>query len=532
MQIDGAAIPTTGVVPGPSIYFKEGGQRVYLTADARIDARIRGQVVLSNFRTLTGAHAVHLVNGSDEGGANVPCDRESVPCVASGSKRTYIITWESVQLQTAGRPSPVITTARVGAKSENPPSLFANVPAKREINVLPVGISPAVLLNTFKNSPQQVRVRFEFGSGDFATNFIDRAISVEPLEIGGDVVGVVVDPGRDLPRRPEDYSVTVEFPAAELRNHVEPGFAIPLDEEFVKAGKTIDVNLFGLAPRPSDRAKTEFFFDSTFSSVVNSTNRKRSHVGLFALHLKPVVGLRFFNVDNDEKRPQWIAFRPLFDADVDTQPIKISQAPNRIVFGMDFEWGIANGVRLPNAAVQQYVFVNGLRYDSDRDFKNQTVYWHTEFMPQFRNWERTREQTLRQFRVPGGNRRPERARLQPFVSSYAVRPSVGYQLGGTVKRGDADTDVISRLFVKLGTAVEFKRLLQFSFEDTYYFLENADRRRNRNYLETRLDFNTGQLFSVDLGSLQSAFTVKFQRGELPPRFKPVNAFSLGFRLYR
>jgi hypothetical protein len=51
-------------------------------------------------------------------------------------------------------------------------------------------------------------------------------------------------------------------------------------------------------------------------------------------------------------------------------------------------------------------------------------------------------------------------------------------------------------------------------------------------LETRLDFNTGGLFNVNLGSLQSALTFKFQRGELPPRFKPVNAFSMGVRLYR
>ncbi|HEX8071583.1 MAG TPA: hypothetical protein VF546_16635 [Pyrinomonadaceae bacterium] len=96
----------------------------------------------------------------------------------------------------------------------------------------------------------------------------------------------------------------------------------------------------------------------------------------------------------------------------------------------------------------------------------------------------------------------------------------------------ASSDKVSRLFVKFSTAVELNRLVLFSLDDTYYFLQDAQRRRNRNYLETRLDFNTGALFNVDLGSLQSAVTFKFQRGELPPRFKPVNALSVGFKLYR
>ena len=101
-----------------------------------------------------------------------------------------------------------------------------------------------------------------------------------------------------------------------------------------------------------------------------------------------------------------------------------------------------------------------------------------------------------------------------------------------MKRGDSDSDNISRLFVRFGSAIELKRLIQFTLDDTYYFLQDAERRRNRNYLETRFDINTGGLFNVDLGSLQSAVTFKFQRGDLPPRFKRVNAFSVGFKLYR
>ena len=74
----------------------------------------------------------------------------------------------------------------------------------------------------------------------------------------------------------------------------------------------------------------------------------------------------------------------------------------------------------------------------------------------------------------------------PFVSSYYVRPSFGYQIGSIVKR-DArmnpfPTDTISRLFVKFGAGIELKRLVQFSVDDSYYFLENATSYRNRNYL--------------------------------------------------
>jgi hypothetical protein len=341
---------------------------------------------------------------------------------------------------------------------------------------------------------------------------------------------------------------------------LDPGFGIPPPKpgegDFLSASRLIEVAAVGLVPPPTERAKTEFFFENTFTSIVNATTRKRSNVGLFALHFKPVVGLRFFHLDDVKRRPQWIAVRPLFDADVDTQAIKNSQAPNRVVFGMDLEWGIDAGQQESNNMdlVQQYVFLNGVRYDSDRDFKVQTVYWQTEFQPQFLNFEQPREQRLRQFRRPcdpgllaDAIARGERTRITPAecqalidgksrlfprVSSYYVRPSVGYQLGGTVKRGDSNSDTISRLFVKFAAAIEFKRLLQLSLDDTYYFLQDADRRRNRNYLETRLDFNTGALFNVDLGSLQSALTFKFQRGELPPRFKSVNAFSVGFKLYR
>lgn len=531
-------------VPPPMIYFMNGGTRIHLTCQVRTKRDLAGDVVtngveLFNFTTEDGVHPVNLVNGStDDGGA-------AVPRVPDGQKRVYFIIWEAGKIKGQGSLLPIFAFVEVGAAAANLPSLTAIKESENEIGLNPTGIDKSRLLAALKANPSAVRVVYKFGRNDPATNFEEQAQSVgDKSTAPGEII---VNIGRNFPARPEEYTVALELPASVLRPLLENGFVIPAEENSVVAELTVNE-----PPPSSERPKTEFFFESTFTSVVNVTNRQRTNVGLFGLHLKPIVGLRFFNImssvaDEDgqagpqrnvNKRPQWIALRPLFDADVDTQPMKNSQAPNRIVFGMDFEWGISAGrqERGRMHKIQQYVFLNGVRYDSDRDFNLQTLYWQTEFMPRFLNFIQTREQRLRQFRFPNGNRAPERARLFPTISSYHVRPSVGYQLGGIIKRDDVDTpfptDMISRLFVKLGTGIEFKRLIQFTFDDTYYFLQNASRRRNRNYLEARLDFNTGALFNLDLGSLQSAFTIKFQRGDLPPRFKPVNAFSIGFKLFR
>jgi hypothetical protein len=117
-----------------------------------------------------------------------------------------------------------------------------------------------------------------------------------------------------------------------------------------------------------------------------------------------------------------------------------------------------------------------------------------------------------------------------------VRPSFGYELGGVGRRDFRNnpfpTDNISRLFVRWESAIEFKRLLVFSFDNNYYYLQNATNRRHRNYLETRAELNLGPFFTVDLARANQALVFKFQRGEQPPTFGPVNAFSLGFKVSR
>ena len=532
-QVEGTAIPANPP-PAPSIYFKEGGRTIYLMATATLIGS--NQISLTDFRSLGGVSA-DLIRGSADG---------AVPPLTSG-KRAYVLTWIGVKMDTQSQAAPVILITEVGTATGNPPVLFTNLRlGNDEFTVASVGVSARTLLEKFAADPSQIEIRYSFSPNDpvvaaTANIVTERAAGLRGQPNDTSPTNVIVDLGKSVPRRPENYSVSIRFPAGPLRGSLEPGFTIPPptnpeDGDFLSASRLIEIAAPGvnLTPPPTDRPRTEFFFDTTFTSIVNATTRKRSNVGLFALHLKPIIALRSFNTDDADKRPQWLAFRPLLDADVDTQRIRDSQAPNRIVFGADLEWGIDAGQQDPDDMdfVQQYIFLNGVRYDSDRDFRVQTLYWQTEFLPQFLNFEQTREQRLRQHRFPGGIRDPEEARRFPVISSYHVRPSVGYQLGGTIKRGNSDSDNISRLFVKFGAGIEFKRLVQLTLDDTYYFLQDAERRRNRNYLETRLDFNTGGLFNVDLGSLQSALTLKFQRGDLPPTFRKVNSFSIGFRLYR
>jgi hypothetical protein len=231
-----------------------------------------------------------------------------------------------------------------------------------------------------------------------------------------------------------------------------------------------------------------------------------------------------------------MAFRPLFEADFDTQSTKVSKSPNRIQFGMDYELGRDAGLQKKGAFsfIQQHVWINGIRYDSDRDFKLQTIYWHTEYVPRFLNFEQTTEE--RQFAFDVATRDPVDASKGPLVSSYRIRPSIGYELGGVVRRDARSTNTptnrIARPFFNLDLALEFKRIVKFGVTNTYYYLENADRRRQRDYMEGRLELNTGFLFNRNFNGLQNAITLKYQRGDQPPTFGSVNAFSLGFKIFR
>jgi hypothetical protein len=510
------------------VFFEDdGGRIVQVLCDASQHPNLANVVTLNSFRDLAGTPVDLMMGGG------------LVPKVLSGS-RTYNIVLKGVRLTREVKARPIQTSVDVTSSDNKAPTIdvksinnagTAQLPYdRRAIKIQPDGIASSVLLDKFAASPDKIRIQYKFHQEDPSP---DVETSAASLKSNGPA-GLIIEPRETLPLRAKKYTVKILFPAEPLRGSEDKasGFLIPADAEFVQAATVAEL----IPSTQTERAKTAFFFEATFTSAVNPNNRKRSKVGIFGIHWRPVLPLLTRNAFGEEgSKPWWMAFRPLLEADFDTQSPKVSKSPNRIQLGFDFELGRDAGLQVNKLRkLQQIVWINGVRHDSDRDFKLQTIYWHTEFIPRFLNFEQTTEE--RQFAFDVGTPELKSGRKGPRISSYRIRPSAGYELGGIVRRDtratNTPTDNISRLFFGLDLALEFQRTIKFSLVDTYYFLENASRRRNRNYLESRFELNTGYLFNRNFNGLQNALTLKFQRGDQPPTFGPVNALSLGFKIFR
>ena len=506
------------------LFFEDNtGKIVQVICDTARVPLVNNAVSLSRFRDAAGA----TVNLSSGGGL--------VTAVPAGNTRTYNIVLKGIRLTREPRARPVQTSVDVTSVTNRVPIVFVRrihqpggIPYDRSvIKIQPEGIERDAFLRTFRGDPSKIRISYSFSADDPSPNVETSAASIDNPQ---NQDSLVIEPKEKLPLRAKKYTVKVMFPAAALRGSETTDFQIPADAEFVTATTVAE-----LAPSgQTDRAKTEFFVETTFTSTVNSRTHARTNVGIFGVHWKPTLPLLTYNVFGEEgNKPVWMAFRPLFEADVDTQSPKISKSPNRVQFGMDYELGRDAGLGQRDL-IQQHVWINGVRYDSDRDFKLQTIYWHTEYVPRFLDFEQTTEQ--RQFAFDINPKNLQAGTKGPFVSSYRIRPSIGYELGGLVRRDtratNTPTETISRPFAALDVAVEFKRLVKFGVIGTYYHLANADRRRNRAYTESRVEVNTGFLFNRNFNGLQNAVLFKFQRGEQPPTFGPVNALSVGFKIFR
>ena len=455
--------------------------------------------------------------------------------VPPGSTRTYNIVLKGVRLTREPKARPIQTSVDVDSVTNKLPDLTvapinnagtAAIPYNRRIiDIHPEGIDADIIEREFKGDPGKVKILYKFNKDDLAPDVETSAASIKRDPRNS--ADLLIEPKEKLPLRAKKYSVQVIFPADGLRGREDGGFLIPAEAQSLTATTVAE-----LAPSgQTDRAKTEFFVETTFTSTVNSKNHARTNVGIFGIHWKPTLPLLTFNVFGEKgNHPVWMAFRPLLEADVDTQSPKVSKSPNRVQFGMDYELGRDAGLG-NRSFIQQHVWINGLRYDSDRDFKLQTIYWHTEYTPRFLDFEQTTEE--RQFAF---DLAPQSGSKGPFVSSYRIKPSIGYELGGIVRRDtratNTPTETINRPFVGLDLALELKRIVKFGVTGTYYHLVNADRRRNRAYTESRVELNTGFLFNRNFNGLQNAILFKFQRGEQPPTFGPVNALSVGFKIFR
>jgi hypothetical protein len=424
---------------------------------------------------------------------------------------------------------------------------FPSLPYDRStISLKLTGYDRQKLLGLLKE--RTIKVKYQFDkNGDFIPD-IETTASVKE-STNPNRPRIELEPARALLRRPAKYKVTVILPA-DLDAAVAP--CTPGAICYVAPPKdppTSENAVSTVADLPAsklDRPTSEFYFENTFSSNVDAKARKRSNVGVFGLHFKPVIPIRSRGVSGEQgERPNWLALRPLFDADVDTQAVSKSKSPNRVTFGMDLEkgWDFQRTGEPKTPTLPQLVWLNGLRYDSDRDFKLQTLYWHTELAPAFRGFEQSREYRRSQYLIRVNKAKEEAAVGQkanvpsrPAVTAYRFKPSFGYELGGTVRRDaralNAPTQTIARPFFALDSMLEINQVMTFSIVNTYYFLENANRRRSRDYLEARWELNTGFLFGRDLGGLQNGFVIKFQRGDQPPTFGPVNVFSLGYKSFR
>lgn len=518
------------------VFFEDDtGKIVQVFCDVSRVSGLENVVSITGFRNAaaTAATAVHLARG---GGG--------VPEVPAGKIRTYNIVLKGVRLSREPRARPIQTSVDVNSLTNKVPVLFvgrisnqvidnvATVFYNREvIQIQPEGIKRDVLVSKFREDPGKIRISYIFSKDDLAPNVETSAVSIKSKN----EKDLVIEPKEKLPFRARKYTVKIMFPADQLRGNEDKdkGFLIPADAEFLTATAAADLVPSG----QTDRAKTEFFVETTYTSTVNSKNHARTNVGIFGIHWKPTLPLLTYNVFGEEgSKPVWMAFRPLLEADFDTQSPKVSKSPNRIQLGMDYELGRDAGLQKKGhfSLIQQHVWINGLRYDSDRDFKLQTVYWHTEYVPRFLNFEQTTEE--RQFAFDVAPHDPKSNSKGPLISSYRIKPSMGYELGGLVRRDsrstNTPTDTISRSFFALDLALEFRRVIKFGVTSTYYYLANADRRRNRDYTESRVELNTGFLFNRNFNGLQNAIVFKFQRGEQPPAFSPVNALSLGFKIFR
>jgi hypothetical protein len=490
------------------------------------DPNIKNAVTLRGFRDVAGV-SVNLAGG---GGG--------VTEVPAGRTRTYNIVLKGVRLTREPRARPIQTSVDVDSVTNKLPDLIvapiSNVGGipfdRRIIDIHPEGIAASVLRDKFQGDPGKVRILYKFSKDDPSPDVQTSAASIKLDDEHQNPADLLIEPREKLPLRAKKYTVQVVFPADQLQGTEKPGFFIPADAQSLTATAVAE-----LAPSgQTDRAKTEFFVETTFTSTVNAKNHARANVGIFGVHWKPTLPLLTYNVFGEEgAKPVWMAFRPLFEADVDTQSPKVSKSPNRVQFGMDYELGRDAGLR-NRAFIQQHVWINGVRYDSDRDFKLQTIYWHTEYVPRFLDFEQTTEG--RQFAFDIDPKNLQSGRKGPFVSSYRIKPSIGYELGGLVRRDtratNTPTETINRPFVGLDLSLELRRIVKFGVTSTYYYLANADRRRNRAYTESRFELNTGYLFNRNFNGLQNAILFKFQRGEQPPTFGPVNALSVGFKIFR
>lgn len=333
---------------------------------------------------------------------------------------------------------------------------------------------------------------------------------VEPATIPPNAAPrIVLTLSDPIPRRPDPVNVVVTVPRAAL----PPAIAARLQPG--------DPGLIGATRVDPISAEPWLNLDLTFTSAVSSKNRARLNAGIFKLGLNRDQTVHTFATPKTAGALLW---RGYLDADISTLNQADFDTPTQIAAGTELELQLEGGA---TQAVRGVHFLGGYRHESDRDFKFQLALARLGVKPVLPFANQSRAYRSRKYKG------------HP-ITAIRLQPAFYYDFGDVVRDRPQRlipnierTDNISRTVASLDFRLEIKRFLALTAYDEYAHVFSLSRRPNRNYLNAGMEISTGYLFGATfLGGIQNAILLKFQRGEQGPVYKPVNAFSMGFKLTR
>lgn len=434
---------------------------------------------------------------------------------ATGTRQYFVVLKSVKDKQASMIPFTVRGSQLVKLRAETHPMLR---------NVITVAVENAdatAFYERIAKDLNSIAIVYDFGPNSGVSNIKTRARKVEhpPASIAIDIY-----PETLLPFHSSGYKATIQIPKADL----PPGM------DTSEATASYPVTATATYPSPTvDKTSAVYDFEPTLTSSVNKSKNIRTTSGLLALTLDPVLFLHEMDVDGKARNTSfWWDFRPNISANVDTLPEKSSTTPNRVTIALDSELGLSRK-RASAPAFDNWTWTNGVRDDSDRDFKIFNTYWHTDITPDFWKWSESQNYRTGQY-TPVGKTGLGPKRL--IVTAYRFRPTFGYEIGSTtIRSGTIDPtlgDSVSRVLLKFDSMIELWRNVTFSAVDTSYYLFGATRRNARGFLDAQVAVNTGLVLRTDTQKIQSAILFKYQRGEQPPMFTPTDTISLGFKLYK
>jgi hypothetical protein len=270
--------------------------------------------------------------------------------------------------------------------------------------------------------------------------------------------------------------------------------------------------------------------DLTFTSYVNPFDSSKAPSAANSGKRRN-VGLADVTVQNS-----WAIFRQngtavkvgaTYHGNVSTLPLREAKVPTQAEHQAGFELQQDIGKNLG-----QVIFGASGVWETDRDYKFQVAVGRFSFTPVFPNFYQPRD--IRTYNLSNGYAKAS------WISAFHLIPTVAYETGDVVSDRPERLipnvnfqDRISRVRTTLNLNVEFNRVVAISIRDDYFYMQNVARRPSRNYLDAAMTLDPRPLFGTRaLGGFESAFVIKFQRGETAPAFLPVNLFSLGIKLTR